>query len=85
MVSAAAGDVDFAVATAFRLSQYTYLEPDVVIFPRASGIPGLAADNVRFVVEIADSSRHDMGRKASPYASFGVRELWVVDAVVTSL
>ena len=34
------------------------------------------------VVEIADSSkRYDIGRKAKLYASFGVRELWVVDAV----
>src|SRR5271167_3961437 len=76
------GDVDLAVATTFRLSEYTYLEPDVVIFPRASGTPGLAADNVLLVVEIADSSlRYDIGRKAALYAGFGVRELWVVDAV----
>ena len=34
------------------------------------------------VVEIADSSlRYDTGRKAALYASFGVRELWVIDAV----
>ena len=34
------------------------------------------------MVEIADSSLHyDMGRKAALYASFGVRELWVIDAV----
>ena len=34
------------------------------------------------VVEIADSSlRYDMGRKATLYASFGVCELWVIDAV----
>ena len=76
------GDADLAVATTFRLSEDTYLEPDVVIFPRASGIPGLAADNVLLVVEIADSSlQYDMGRKATLYASFGVRELWVIDAV----
>jgi Uma2 family endonuclease len=37
---------------------------------------------VLLVVEIADSSkRYDMGRKAELYASFGVRELWVIDAV----
>ena len=34
------------------------------------------------VVEIADSSlRYDIGRKAALYASFGIRELWVIDAV----
>ena len=68
--------------TTFRLSEDTYLEPDVVIYHRASGIPGLKADNVLLVVEIADSSlRYDVGRKAALYASFGIRELWVIDAV----
>ncbi len=68
--------------TTFRLSEDTYLEPDVVIYPRVTGLPGLAAANVLLVVEIADSSlRYDMGRKAALYASFGVRELWVIDAV----
>jgi Uma2 family endonuclease len=76
------GNADLVVATTFRLSEDTYLEPDVVIFPRASGIPGLKADNALLVVEIADSSlRYDIGRKAALYASFGIRELWVVDAV----
>jgi Uma2 family endonuclease len=68
--------------TTFRLSEDTYLEPDVVIYPRASGIRGLSANTVLLVVEIADSSLHyDTGRKAALYASFGIRELWVVDAV----
>jgi Uma2 family endonuclease len=75
-------DVLLTPETTFRLSEDTYLEPDVVIYPRATGIPGLAADNVLLVVEIADSSlRYDIGRKAALYASFGIRELWVIDAV----
>jgi Uma2 family endonuclease len=66
----------------FRLSEDTYLEPDVLIYPRASGIRGLSANNVLLVVEIADSSlRYDTGRKAALYAGFGIRELWVIDAV----
>jgi Uma2 family endonuclease len=75
-------EVRLVSETTFRFSEDTYLEPDVVIYPRASGIPGLTAANVLLVVEIADSSlRYDMGRKAALYASFGVRELWVIDAV----
>jgi Uma2 family endonuclease len=75
-------NADLVIATTFRLSEDTYLEPDVVIFPRASGIAGLRANNVLLVVEIADSSLlYDMGRKAALYASFGIRELWVIDAV----
>ena len=71
-----------AQETTFRLSEDTYLEPDIVIYPRASGVTGLSRDNVLLVVEIADSSlRYDIGRKAGLYASFGIRELWVIDAV----
>jgi Uma2 family endonuclease len=68
--------------TTFRLSDDTYLEPDIVIFPREPGLKGLSRANVLLVVEIAGSSkRYDMGRKAKLYAAFGVRELWVIDAV----
>ncbi len=79
---AAPGSLDIAPGTTFRLSEDTYLEPDVVIYPRASGLKKLNATNVLLVVEIADSSlRYDIGRKAALYASFGIRELWVIDAV----
>ena len=71
-----------AQETTFRLSEDTYLEPDVVVFPRAAGVRGLTAATALLVVEIANSSlRYDLGRKAALYASFGVRELWVIDAV----
>jgi Uma2 family endonuclease len=75
-------DVHLAPETTFRLSEDTYLEPDVVIYPRTSGLRGLMGADVLLVVEIADSSlRYDIGRKAALYASFGIRELWVIDAV----
>jgi Uma2 family endonuclease len=78
---AAPDDRDLAPETTFRLSDDTFLEPDVVIYPRASGLKGVSGPNVLLVVEIADSSlRHDIGRKAALYAGFGVRELWVIDA-----
>jgi Uma2 family endonuclease len=79
---ASPGDVLLTPETTFRLSEDTYLEPDVVIYPRTSGLRGLTGANVLLVVEIADSSlRYDTGRKAALYASFGIRELWVIDAV----
>src|SRR5580700_10675979 len=75
-------EVHLVPETTFRLSEDTYLEPDVVIYPRTAGIRGLGASNVLLVVEIADSSlRYDIGRKAALCASFGIRELWVIDAV----
>ena len=79
---AAPEEVELTPETTFRLSEDTYLEPDVVIYPRATGLQGLTGASVLLTVEIADSSlRFDRGRKAALYASFGVRELWVVDAV----
>ena len=75
-------DIRLTPETTFRLSEDTYLEPDVVIYARATGLKGMTATNVLLVVEIADSSLlYDIGRKAALYAAFGVRELWVVDAV----
>jgi Uma2 family endonuclease len=68
--------------TTFLLTADTYLEPDFVFYPKSSGIRGLSAATVPLVVEIADSSLgYDLGRKAGLYASFGIAELWVIDAV----
>jgi Uma2 family endonuclease len=75
-------DLLFVTETTFRLSVDTYLEPDFVFYPKARGWSGLNAETARRVVEIADSSLgYDLGRKASLYAGFGIRELWVIDAV----
>ena len=58
--------VRVAPETTFRLSEDTYLEPDVVIYDRATGLKSLSGENVLLVVEIADSSlRYDSGRKAA--------------------
>ncbi len=79
---AAPDEIDVAPETTFRVSEDTYLEPDVIVYDRAVGLGGVTGANVLLVVEIADSSlRYDTGRKAALYASFGVRELWVIDAV----
>jgi Uma2 family endonuclease len=75
-------DLLFTTETTFRLTPDTYLEPDFVFYPKASGIPGLSAATARLVVELADSSLgYDLGRKAALYATFGIAELWVIDAV----
>lgn len=68
--------------TTLRLSEDTYLEPDIVVYRRAGGLANLNAQTVLLIVEIADSSLvYDMGLKARIYSSFGVAELWVIDAV----
>ncbi len=75
-------DLMFVTETTFRLTPDTYLEPDFVFYPKASGIKGLTAATAKLVVEIADTSLgYDLGRKAGLYAGFGIAELWVIDAV----
>src|SRR5271157_1787715 len=74
-------DILLTPETTFRLSEDTYLEPDVVVYPATLEPKDLTGPNVLLVVEIADTSRrYDMGRKANLYARFAVRELWVIDA-----
>lgn len=70
-----------AIETTYRLSINTYLEPDIVIFPRDIKFSGLRGYEAEMVIEIADTSLgYDLGRKAMLYASFGIKELWVIDA-----
>ena len=77
---------NLAPETTFRLSPDTYLEPDVVVYGKNEGLKGMTGANVLLVVEISDSSlRYDLGRKSKLYAGFGVRELWVIDAVKKTL
>ncbi len=74
-----------AQETTFHLSEETYLEPDFVFYPKASGIRGLSPETARLVVEIADTSLgYDLGLKASVYARYGIAELWVMNAVTLS-
>lgn len=76
------GGVLFTPETTFRLSEDTYLEPDFTFYEAATGLRGLNGGTALLVVEIADSSfAYDTGRKAALYASFGIRELWVIHAV----
>jgi Uma2 family endonuclease len=68
--------------TTFRLSLDTFLEPDLVVYRAPVRLPDISGPNILLAVEIADSSLgYDLHRKPAIYAGFGVRELWVIDAV----
>ena len=75
-------ELELTPETTLRLSKDTYLEPDVVIYRLADGLKRLDGGSALLCVEIADSSlAYDLHRKPAIYASFGVTELWVIDAV----
>lgn len=74
-------DIGFAVETTFRMSEDSFVEPDIVFFKSADGIAGLNPGTALLAVEVADSSlSYDLKRKARLYANFGVREVWVIEA-----
>ena len=52
---AAPPDCTLTPETTFRLSEDTYLEPDVVIYKRSDGLKSLDGGTALLVVEIADS------------------------------
>ncbi len=75
------GDISFAEETPLKLAPQNEPEPDIILFPEALDVTELDGSTVLLVVEIADSSlKVDRTSKAPLYASFGVREYWVIDA-----
>ena len=71
----------FAAAQPLRLGDNDEPEPDIILFQANQRVFDVRPDTVLLVVEIADSSlSYDLTIKAALYASFGVREFWVLDA-----
>jgi len=67
--------------TTLRMSDVTYVEPDIVFYRRSDGLQNLRPETVLLAVEIADNSiSFDLNKKPEIYAGSGVAELWVVDA-----
>ncbi|EAU42018.1 hypothetical protein FP2506_16334 [Fulvimarina pelagi HTCC2506] len=66
--------------TTLKLTKDSFFEPDFVIYESSSGIENLDPATCLLAIEIGVSSlAYDQGPKAAIYASFGVRELWVID------
>jgi len=70
-----------AQETTLRLDEATFLEPDFLVFRRDLDLKRLDGPAVLLAIEVADTSlAYDRGRKLAVYASYGVREVWVIDA-----
>ena len=71
-----------AQETPLRLDAHDEPEPDFILYPRSMRATDVRGDTVLLVVEVADSSPgDDLNLKAPIYASFGVREYWVINAI----
>ena len=72
----------FATETTFRINEDTFFEPDVIFFNKADGLSRLAPGTALLAVEVSDSSlAYDLHRKTRLYASHGVKEVWIINAV----
>lgn len=73
---------DVMVETTLPLDDHAFVEPDVLIVRASTRVRDFSPATALLVVEIADSSLgYDLGRKPAIYASHGLVELWVIDAV----
>ena len=65
----------------WRPDDNTYLEPDLIIFPRGYKGITVPANELIVLIEVAVSSlKYDLTDKAKIYARLGVQEYWVVNA-----
>jgi Uma2 family endonuclease len=66
----------------FNLADDTYTLPDVLVHPTAIKTPDVRGKDALLVIEVAETSlAYDRGMKARLFASHGVREYWVINAV----
>jgi Uma2 family endonuclease len=69
------------VGTTIYLSTDTFVELDLVIYPRGVKLEEVKGPDILLAIEVAATSlAYDRGLKARLYARHGVNELWVIDA-----
>jgi Uma2 family endonuclease len=66
----------------FNLNSDTFVKPDVLVHPRALKTYDLKGAEALLIVEVAETSlSYDLKVKMPTYASHGVREYWVINAI----
>jgi Uma2 family endonuclease len=71
----------FGVESTMYLSANTFVEPDLVVYPKGIKLEDVKGSDILLAIEVAASSlAYDRGLKAQLYARYDARELWVVDA-----
>ena len=69
------------VETTIYLSPNTFVEPDLVVYPKGIKLEEVKGSDILLAVEVALTSLpYDRGLKAQLYARHGFNELWVIDA-----
>jgi len=69
------------VESTIYLSADTFVEPDLVIYPKVIKLEDVKGSDMLLAIEVAVTSlAYDRSLKARLYARHGVNELWVIDA-----
>jgi Uma2 family endonuclease len=69
------------VESTIYLSANTFVEPDLVIYPKGIKLEEVKGSDILLAIEVAATSlAYDRGLKARLDARHGVNELWVIDA-----
>jgi len=80
LVKGKADDQRVAVESTLYLAEMLFVEPDLMLYPRALKPQDLSGGGVTLLIEVSDESlSRDLGLKAMIYADHGVRDYWVVD------
>jgi Uma2 family endonuclease len=75
-------EFDYHVEPGWRPDSANYFEPDFLLGPAGFNPTSIRPEDVVLLIEVAHSSlAFDTTTKAGQYASLGVREYWVVNAV----
>ena len=74
-------DLRLGVETSLYLSDRTFVEPDLCLYPKRLLPEDVRGTDVLLAIEVSGSSLgYDRGLKAKLYARHGVREFWVINA-----
>jgi len=69
------------VESSIYLTARTFVEPDLVIYPKRIKLEDVKGRDIVLAIEVAlKSLAYDRGLKGRLYARHGVNELWVIDA-----
>jgi Uma2 family endonuclease len=69
------------VETTIYLTPKTFVEPDLVVYPRGLELESVKGSDIVLAIEVALTTlAYDLGLKSRLYARHGVQEFWVVDA-----
>jgi len=80
LVKGKADDQRVAVESTLYLAEMLFVEPDLMLYPRALKPQDVSGGGVTLLIEASDESlARDLGLKAMIYADHGVRDYWVVD------